>query len=597
MESKTASTPLPGDSAALFAHVLACARVPEHSPAFMQAMSGGTFFMLGEYCFLAADNWLMALGYPLRGEYAPADFEAALNDALHRTQATDCWCIAPELPARLKQHEADADQFFVVPADAAIPKRLRRPLERARAYLRVDLGSHFGPEHRRLWAEFTARTPLKPNALELFARTEAVMPTEGLALLNAWTNDDRLAACLLLDFAPHAFVSYIIGARSRSVSAPYASDLLIAELLRQAKIRGKEYIHLGLGVNDGIRRFKRKWGGIPALPYRMAAWQEQPHRADRKTDLGSLLLARAAHDVATFSDHHLPPAVPIERPFAMLWQVEKNGRRAWIGGTAHFFRYSFARSFRRLFKQVDTILLEGALDEHSLDLVKRAGHSPGPEVARVIDLLNETEIRRLERIVRGPEGFWPRMLNMQMPNPPDVRFYLAHTHPWCALFSLWTVFLERHGWNQSVDLEIWRIGHRMEKRVVAMETLDEQLASLESVSAERVANFCRDADQWKRYSRRTMRAYLAGDLIGMMGAGAEFPTRTERVIDQRDQELRERMRPYLEAGRCAVFVGVAHLFNLRHMLAEDGFTLRQLQPTWRHRLRAWRRQRQGGAHP
>jgi hypothetical protein len=29
----------------------------------------------------------------------------------------------------------------------------------------------------------------------------------------------------------------------------------------------KEYIHLGLGVNEGIRRFKKKWGGIPFLKY------------------------------------------------------------------------------------------------------------------------------------------------------------------------------------------------------------------------------------------------------------------------------------------------------------------------------------------
>jgi len=30
---------------------------------------------------------------------------------------------------------------------------------------------------------------------------------------------------------------------------------------------GKHTIHLGLGVNQGIRRFKEKWGGIPSLDY------------------------------------------------------------------------------------------------------------------------------------------------------------------------------------------------------------------------------------------------------------------------------------------------------------------------------------------
>ena len=35
------------------------------------------------------------------------------------------------------------------------------------------------------------------------------------------------------------------------------------------------------------------------------------------------------------------------------------------------------------------------------------------------------------------------------------------------------------------------------------------------------------------------------------------------------------MRPYLEEGRAAVFVGTAHLINLRKMLVEDGFSVRQ----------------------
>ncbi len=45
------------------------------------------------------------------------------------------------------------------------------------------------------------------------------------------------------------------------------------------------------------------------------------------------------------------------------------------------------------------------------------------------------------------------------------------------------------------------------------------------------------------------------------------------------------MRPFLEQGRTAVFVGTAHMLNLRNMLTEDGFTLTQFQPTLSHKLR------------
>ena len=37
--------------------------------------------------------------------------------------------------------------------------------------------------------------------------------------------------------------------------------------MRLTREQGKGVIHLGLGVNKGIRRFKEKWGGIPFLNY------------------------------------------------------------------------------------------------------------------------------------------------------------------------------------------------------------------------------------------------------------------------------------------------------------------------------------------
>jgi len=35
------------------------------------------------------------------------------------------------------------------------------------------------------------------------------------------------------------------------------------------------------------------------------------------------------------------------------------------------------------------------------------------------------------------------------------------------------------------------------------------------------------------------------------------------------------MKPFLEEGRCAVFVGTAHMLNLLHLLAGAGFRVRR----------------------
>jgi uncharacterized protein YbaP (TraB family) len=553
--------------------VLAKAAVPEHSAAFMGAMSGGEPFLAGPYLFLAAEDWLLAVGYPLEGLYSPERFAAALAEALARTRARDCWAICPALPERMKAHRREQDQYYTLPAAAAWPPRLDRLAERAAATLTVEEGSSFTPAHRRLWAEFMGRTALPPAVRELYARTEAVLRSApGLSLLNAWDRDGCLAACLLLDSAPRRFLSYLLGAHAHTPRTPYASDLLFREMIRIARRDGKEFLHLGLGVNDGIRRFKTKWGGVPGLPYEMAQWQEGQ---GMREDVNDLMRMLASLPREPMSKQQFLASLPPQRKYAMLWEIEKNGRRSWIGGTAHFFCYSFESSFRELFARVDTVLFEGPLDPESLNRVATAGRSPAPGSSRISDELSEADIRCLERVVCGPRGFWAHFLGFDYADAPDVRHLLAQTSPWMAFFSLWTAFLARQGWSQSVDLEAWHLAHAMGKTVRAMESIPEQIETLESITVARIVTFLQQCRQWNRYIKRNVRAYLKGDVDNMYGTSIEFPTRTELVIQRRDARFLERMRPFVEAGGCAVFVGSAHMINLRGMLAEAGFSVRR----------------------
>ena len=553
--------------------VLKEATVPEHSVLFMQAMSGGEPFLIGPYLFFAAEDWLVAIGYPLSGEPSAAGFDQALAEAVRRSRARDCWAISPSLPNRLKPHRRDQDDYYVLSADAKVPQRLERVAEKASGLLRVEEGNTFTAAHRRLWAEFVGRVALPSNVRELFAKTEAVLQkAPGLVLLNAWDPNDQLAACLLLDTAPRAFLTYLIGAHSRTHYTPYASDLLFREMIRIAGRQGKGFLHLGLGVNEGIRRFKIKWGGAPALPYEMAAWQE---KESVRSGVSELMRVLASSSGESMSKAQILASLPQQRRFAMLWEIDKDGRRSWIGGTAHFFCYSFESSLRKLFDQVDTVLFEGPLDQASLDQVSEIGRSPEAGCSRLIDALTEEDVRRLEKVVIGPRGRWARLLGFELPDPPDVRLFLSETRHWMAFFSLWTRYLKRHGWVQSVDLEAWHLAHDMGKAVAGMETIAEQIEILESIPFSRVVNFFRLCERWDGYIKRNVRAYLKGDLEGMMGTSIEFPTRTERVIHRRDAIFLERMRPFLAAGRCAVFVGTAHMLNLLHLLAGAGFTVRR----------------------
>ncbi|MEW6672499.1 MAG: TraB/GumN family protein [Thermodesulfobacteriota bacterium] len=553
--------------------ILENASVPEHSAQFMGVMSGGEPFLEGPYLFIAAEDWLLAIGYPLDREYRPEEFDAALSQALQRTRARDCWAICPDLPDRLKPHRCEQDRYYILKTGAAVPPRLDRLAQRAAASLKVEENTVFSAAHRRLWAEFMGRKGLPPNVRELFARTEKVLKNApDLSLLNAWDGDGKLAASLLLDSAPRRFSSYLIGAHSRTHYTPYASDLLFREMIRRAAAGGKIYLHLGLGVNEGIRRFKTKWGAVPGPAYELARWQENGSRPEGARLLMQVLTAMPREPM---SKAQYMASLPRQRRFAMLWEIEKDGRTSWIGGTAHFFCYSFEFSLRKLFEKVDTVLFEGPLDHASLEQVSAIGRCPDPQSPRLIDALTEADICLLERVVCGPRGFWAALMGTRSSDPPDVRYFLSRTRPWMAFFSLWTGFLARQDWTQSVDLEAWHLAHDMGKTVRAMEAIPEQIQTLESIRIERIVNFLRQCRLWKKYIRRYVRAYLKGEVDDLYGTSVEFPTRSEHVIQHRDAVFLERMRPHLERGRAMVFVGSAHMINLRRMLAEAGFTVRR----------------------
>ncbi len=559
--------------------------VPEQSASLMEAFSEGHSFSIDSHLFLSGQDWLMAIGYPAEGKASPERFTAALELAMRQCRPTDCFAIAPTIPESLRHALIEEDIYYTLPADAPVPKRLHNSILRAQQHLVVDESRVFTAAHRRLWSEFMTRVPLPPRVRQLYALTEqALRKAPQVRLLNAWDKQGNLSAALLLDYSQPASVSYIIGAHSRTYYIPHAHDVLFATMLVRAREEHKEDILLGLGVNEGISRFKKKWGGTPQQAFQMAVWTNQ-HAATR------LAVSTWANEFlnvpSDLSKRQIFALLPEQRPFAMLWRLDKNGRASWIGGAAHFFCYSFEHSLRRLFQNVDTVLFEGPIDQDSLQEVERHGRTPEPDSPRVAHFLAEAELCSLERTVRGSTGLFAQLLNHATKNPADVRDIVANTRPWYAFFSLWTAFLGRHEWKQSVDMEAWHTALDMGKQVIGMESLAEQIASLESAPLPRIIRFLKAHNNWKKRMQRNRAAYLAGNLKAMMGTSAEFPTRTETIIDMRDQRFRERMRPFIERGGTAVFVGTAHMQNLRPMLAEDGFTVTRELPTLHHRIKAY----------
>jgi hypothetical protein len=260
-------------------YLLERAYVPEHIVGLMTAISGGEPFLVDGYLLLAGENWLIVVGYPLEGNPAAVSLEAFARGAVSRFAKSHLLLIAPELPGALREQalEHESDAYYRLDAAAFEPKaRLRREIERARDDLDIEGTDRFTAEHRRVIDEFLKREKPGPRIRELYLAMERYAgKSETSLILNARhrAREGRLTAFFVVETAAKRFVSYVVGCHSKRNYVPHASDLLMSEMVRLARESGKEYVHLGLGVNEGIRRFKEKWGGAPFLPYEYCEWR------------------------------------------------------------------------------------------------------------------------------------------------------------------------------------------------------------------------------------------------------------------------------------------------------------------------------------
>jgi len=264
-----------------------------------------------------------------------------------------------------------------------------------------------------------------------------------------------------------------------------------------------------------------------------------------------------------------------ERPLRMVWRVAKGPARSFLVGTAHFSPYSFRGSLVRLLQDSRVALFEGPLDAESMEQVVQAGMQATAEES----IIPEMDRRTLDAIARALDlqsvrsSVGLHLMVMQTMHP--VSELAKGMKPWMAFFTVYSRFLDRNGWRHSVDLEAYNLARSLGVRVVALETIEEQIKVLETLSRDDIVDFLRRVDRWRSYTRDFMKWYLAGDLEKIAHNPYRFPTRNPQAIDNRDKILYERMRPYLEEGNAAAFVGSPHVTGIRRMLVEDGYEVFQ----------------------
>jgi hypothetical protein len=250
---------------------LANAYVPEQIPSMMATISHAEPFLIEDYLGFAKDDWVIFVGYPLKAQFEADHCSKLVAHILDLHRPDYLWFIGPEIPESIAKscRVRQSDQYLRLDlAEGAINASLQREVNQAARTLTVERTRTFTREHELLVKELMRREKLPTMIAELYrAMPGYVSQCKTAQVLNARDTNGKLTAFFVVELAAEQFDTYMLGCYSMKNYSPHASDLLFSEMISFARERGKPIINLGLGVNEGIRRFKMKWGGKPYLSY------------------------------------------------------------------------------------------------------------------------------------------------------------------------------------------------------------------------------------------------------------------------------------------------------------------------------------------
>lgn len=257
------------------ARVTAEAVVPEQVVAYVSAVTGSRPRMVGPCIGYDSGGELVLVGYPL---HDPLD-ESAMTEAVTLAlQIPGLRRITVIGPARPKPAPAgsrlEEDCYYAIPVPPPRPaQKLRNMLRRASRELTLEQGRRCGEDHMGLVQRYLDERPLAPGTRRIFGHLQSYLAASpGSLVLSARLADRRLGAFVVGEFASLHTAFFMFSFRDLRLAPPGSTDLLLSALLDEAAHRGHRRMNLGLGINEGIRFFKGKWGPVSFLPYVQVTW-------------------------------------------------------------------------------------------------------------------------------------------------------------------------------------------------------------------------------------------------------------------------------------------------------------------------------------
>jgi hypothetical protein len=212
---------------------------------------------------------LIFIGYPL-GEHAE-ETPRAYASACEQFNPSTVAVIAPDIwlpPATVEMQPRDTYYRLDLPI-ATVDPEIAYMIRRAKKELTVRHGT-FHKEHKKMVKAFLKAHQFSSEQIYVYHHIDRYLAHSATVHLLEARKQNTLVAFTVVDTGSADYAFYLFNFRSLKENIPGASDLLIKSMVDLARSEGKKAVNLGLGIHEGIRRFKEKWGGVSFLPYASA---------------------------------------------------------------------------------------------------------------------------------------------------------------------------------------------------------------------------------------------------------------------------------------------------------------------------------------
>jgi hypothetical protein len=254
------------------------AYLPEHIVSYGTAVSRLEPFLTDGYLYFFQDEGnLVFIGYPLNQPPDSATMEETLQGLIASRNPGQIAILAPSIPAAYGPPTGNDHYYSLDVGSPGPPPKVANMIRRASKTVKITRERTIGPEHLGLIRAFYESRQIDQGTQTIFQQIPFYLETSATVLVfSARDREERLLAFNIADFWANHYAFYMFNFRSPLHPLPGVSDLLLQEIIAEAKLQGKTRINLGLGINAGVTFFKTKWGARLFLPHESVLYRSKP---------------------------------------------------------------------------------------------------------------------------------------------------------------------------------------------------------------------------------------------------------------------------------------------------------------------------------